>query len=60
MGRYGVAPAEADIQRHFMVSAPSVNQMMQNLERRGFIARERDLFTGQAVPRSIRILVEGL
>lgn len=29
--RFGRAPAEADIQRHFLVSAPSVNQMMQML-----------------------------
>jgi hypothetical protein len=55
VARYGVAPAEADIARHFMVSAPSVNAMMQNLERRGFITRDRDLY-GQAVPRSIRIV----
>ncbi|HEX4965371.1 MAG TPA: hypothetical protein VF173_31465 [Thermoanaerobaculia bacterium] len=39
MDRFGRAPAEADIQRHFLVSAPSVNQMMQMLERRGFITR---------------------
>ncbi|HEX6367545.1 MAG TPA: MarR family transcriptional regulator [Longimicrobium sp.] len=53
--RYGVAPAESDIARHFLVSAPSVNQMIKTLERRGFIARERGP-TGQAVPRSIRII----
>jgi hypothetical protein len=28
--RFGRAPAESDIERHFLVSAPSVNQMMQN------------------------------
>ncbi len=56
--RFGVAPAESDIQRHFMVSAPSVNQMVKTLERGGFIKRGRDLFTGQALPRSIRILVD--
>ena len=38
--QFGRAPAESDIQRHFLVSAPSVNQMMQTLERRGFISRE--------------------
>jgi repressor LexA len=60
MARYGVAPAESDIQRHFLVSAPSVNQMVRSLERRGFIARGRDPLTGQAIPRSIRILVDGV
>jgi repressor LexA len=52
LGRFGRAPAEADIERHFLVSAPSVNQMMQTLERRGFIARQR------GVPRSIRVCVD--
>jgi len=51
MERYRRAPAEADIQSHFMVSAPSVNQMMQTLERRGFITREK------GVPRSIKLCV---
>jgi hypothetical protein len=53
--RYGVPPAESDMARHFMVSAPSVNQMIKTLERRGFINRERGP-NGQAVPRSIRIV----
>jgi hypothetical protein len=53
--RYGVPPAETDMARHFLVSAPSVNQMVKTLERRGFITRERGP-TGQAVPRSIRIV----
>jgi repressor LexA len=57
MARYGVAPAESDIQRHFMVSAPSVNQMIRTLERRGFLTRARD-FSGQALPRSIRVTVD--
>ena len=48
--RYGVSPAESDIARHFLVSAPSVNQMIQMLERLGFIARKR------GVPRSITIV----
>jgi hypothetical protein len=47
--QFGRAPAESDIQRHFLVSAPSVNQMMQTLERRGFITRE------PGVARSIRL-----
>jgi hypothetical protein len=50
--RFGRAPAEADIQRHFLVSAPSVNQMMQMLERRGFITRE------PGVPRSTRLCLD--
>ena len=51
IGRFGGAPAESDIQRHFLVSAPTVNQMMQTLERLGFIARQR------GVARSIRICI---
>jgi len=58
MTRYGVAPAESDIARHFMVSAPSVNQMLRTLEARGFISRGFDPFTGRAAARSIRILVD--
>jgi hypothetical protein len=58
MHRYGIAPAETDIQQHFLVSAPSVNQMVRTLERRGFIVRDRD-WSGQTVPRSIRVLWEG-
>ena len=57
MHRFGVAPAESDIQRHFIVSAPSVNQMMRTLERRGFITRGRG-FSGQVLPRSIRVVLE--
>lgn len=52
IARFGRAPAESDIERHFLVCAPSVNQMMQTLERLGFIARQR------GVPRSIRVCVE--
>jgi hypothetical protein len=55
MHRNGVSPAETDIQAHFLVSAPSVNQMIRTLEKRGFIVRDRDWF-GQTVPRSIRVL----
>lgn len=50
--RFGRAPAESDIERHFLVSAPSVNQMMQTLARRGFIARQ------PGVPRSTRICLD--
>lgn len=56
LARFGVSPAEGDIQQHFMVSAPSVNQMLKTLERRGFITRTRGL-SGQALPRSIRVMV---
>jgi repressor LexA len=52
IAKFGRSPAESDIERHFLVSAPSVNQMMQTLERRGFIARQ------QGVPRSVRICIE--
>ena len=58
MHRFGVAPAEQDIQRHFLVSAPSINQMIRTLERRGFIVRDRD-WSGRTVPRSIRVIWDG-
>lgn len=47
----GRPPAEADMQRYFQVSPPSVHQMVVTLERRGFIAR----LPGQG--RSIRLLL---
>ena len=50
--RFGRAPAESDIERHFLVAAPSVNQMMQTLERRGFISRQ------PGVPRSTKICID--
>jgi repressor LexA len=53
MSRFGCSPAESDVQRHFLVSAPSVNQMMQMLGRRGFILRQ------PGVPRSIRLVEPG-
>lgn len=49
--KYGCAPAESNIQRHMLVSAPTVNQMLQRRERAGLIART----PRQA--RSIRLLV---
>jgi repressor LexA len=55
IARYGVSPAETDIQRHFMVSAPSVNQMVRTLERRGFIKRDHGWY-GETVARSIRVI----
>lgn len=44
-------PAEADLQRHFQVTPPSVHQMIVTLEREGLIERKH------GAPRSIRILV---
>lgn len=45
------APAEADMQRFFNITAPSVHSMVLTLERRGFIQR----IPGQA--RSITLLL---
>jgi DNA-binding MarR family transcriptional regulator len=44
-------PAEADMQRHFRVSPPSVHQMVLTLERVGLIRRQPGL------PRSVELLV---
>ena len=44
-------PAEADIQRRFAVSPPSVPQMVLALERAGLIHRQ------PGAPRSIEVLV---
>jgi len=44
-------PAEADMQRHFGVTPPSVHQMVLTLERAGMIRRQ------PGVPRSIELLV---
>ena len=35
----GIAPAEADMQRYFRVSPPSVHQMVLTLEKKGLIGR---------------------
>jgi Mn-dependent DtxR family transcriptional regulator len=45
-------PAEADMQRHFQVSPPSVHQMVLTLERAGLVRRT------PGIARSIEILVE--
>jgi DNA-binding MarR family transcriptional regulator len=45
------APAEADMQRHFRVSPPSVHQMVVTLERAGLIRRQ------PGVARSIEIII---
>lgn len=48
----GRPPAEADLQRHFRVSPPSVHQMVLTLERAGLIRRQ------PGVARSIQLLLE--
>lgn len=48
----GRPPAEADMQRHFQVTPPSVHQMVLNLERAGLIRRR------PGIARSIELLVE--
>ncbi len=47
----GCAPAEADMQRHFGVTPPTIHQMVLTLERRELISRV------PRRPRSIRVLV---
>jgi DNA-binding MarR family transcriptional regulator len=48
----GRPPAEADLQRHFRVTPPSVHQMVIALERAGLIRRT------PGVARSIEVLIE--
>lgn len=48
---HGLPPAEADMQRYFKVSPPTVHQMILTLEERGLIER----VPGQA--RAIRVLL---
>ena len=48
----GRAPAEHDMQRFFAVTAPSVHQMVLNLERNGLIRRQA------GIARSIELLVD--
>jgi DNA-binding MarR family transcriptional regulator len=45
-------PAQADIQRFFQVTPPSVHQMLLTLERSGLISRR------PGAPRSIAVLVD--
>ena len=47
----GRPPAEADLQRHFKVTPPTVHQMLVTLERTGLIRRKA------GVARSIELLV---
>lgn len=48
----GQPPAEADIQRYFKVSPPTVHQMVLTLERDGWIRRT------PGVARSIEVLLD--
>jgi DNA-binding MarR family transcriptional regulator len=48
----GRPPAQADIQRFFQLTPPSVHQMLLTLERSGLISRRA------GVPRSIAVLVD--
>jgi DNA-binding MarR family transcriptional regulator len=48
----GRPPAEADMQRHFQVTPPTVHQMVLTLERLGFIRRR------PGVARSIELLID--
>jgi DNA-binding MarR family transcriptional regulator len=48
----GRPPAQADIQRFFQVTPPSVHQMLLTLEREGLISRR------PGMPRSIAVLVD--
>ena len=44
-------PAEADMQRHFKVTAPTVHQMVLTLERNGLLKRE------PGIARSIQLMI---
>jgi DNA-binding MarR family transcriptional regulator len=48
---HGIPPSEADMQRYFRVSPPTVHQMILTLEARGFIERV------PRTPRSVRLMV---
>ena len=45
------APAEADMQRYFRVTPPTVHHMVMELEKRGLISRQPHQ------PRSIQLLI---
>lgn len=45
------APAEADMQRYFRVTPPTVHRMVMELEKRGLLSRQPHQ------PRSIQLLI---
>ncbi len=47
----GIPPAEADMQRYFKTTPPSVHSMVLQLEQKGFISRVPNQ------PRTIRLLI---
>lgn len=47
----GIAPAQTDFQRYFSVTAPTVHQMILQLEQKGFISRK------QNTPRSLKLII---
>jgi len=47
----GIPPAEADMQRYFRVTPPSVHQMILTLERQGLVSRV------PGKPRSVNIVI---
>ncbi len=48
---HGLPPSEADMQRYFRVSPPTVHQMILTLEAKGLIERV------PRMPRSVRLIV---
>jgi LexA DNA binding domain len=48
---HGIPPSEADMQRYFRVSPPTVHQMILTLEASGFIERV------PRTPRSVRLMI---
>jgi len=52
----GQPPAEADMQRYFNVTAPSVHRMIVDLEKKGLISKEK----GKARSIIIRLNIEHL
>jgi DNA-binding MarR family transcriptional regulator len=49
---FGRSPAEADMQRHFRVTPPTVHQMVLTLDRAGLIKRR------PGVARTIELLID--
>lgn len=46
------APAEADMQRYFQVTPPTIHQMVMTLERAGFVQKQ------PGVARSMKLLID--